>query len=145
MAESARTPPAPPPGPGLETLEDALAIAQHHDAITGTSKQHVANDYSKRLAQGWDSAEAAVSQALASLLNTSADGSVFAHCPLLNASLCERTEGVAEGGSVSVLLWNNLGWRRVEPVRLPVGAARDVAVLASDGFYVPSQARANPR
>lgn len=30
-----------------------MAVAQHHDAVSGTEKQHVANDYAKRLAKGW--------------------------------------------------------------------------------------------
>lgn len=40
---------------GLSTdlLGDALAIAQHHDAVTGTEQQHVANDYAKRLYMGY--------------------------------------------------------------------------------------------
>lgn len=33
--------------------ENAMAVAQHHDAVSGTEKQHVANDYAKRLAKGW--------------------------------------------------------------------------------------------
>lgn len=33
-------------------LGDALGIAQHHDAVTGTAKQHTTNDYVKRLAIG---------------------------------------------------------------------------------------------
>jgi alpha-mannosidase len=40
-------------GPNTESLADALAIAQHHDAVSGTSKQHVANDYAKRLSIGY--------------------------------------------------------------------------------------------
>lgn len=40
-------------GPNTDSLADALAIAQHHDAVTGTEKQHVANDYAKRLAIGY--------------------------------------------------------------------------------------------
>jgi len=33
-------------------LGDALGIAQHHDAVTGTAKQHTTDDYAKRLAIG---------------------------------------------------------------------------------------------
>ena len=33
-------------------LEDAMGIAQHHDAVSGTAKQHTTDDYSKRLALG---------------------------------------------------------------------------------------------
>lgn len=31
-----------------------MAVAQHHDAVSGTSKQHVANDYARQLAAGWE-------------------------------------------------------------------------------------------
>lgn len=40
-------------GPNTDYLADALAIAQHHDAVSGTSKQHVADDYAKRLSIGY--------------------------------------------------------------------------------------------
>ena len=37
-------------------LGEAMGIAQHHDAVSGTEKQHVADDYAQRLAQGIDAA-----------------------------------------------------------------------------------------
>jgi len=36
-----------------EKLADALAIAQHHDAVSGTERQHVAADYTMRLHIGY--------------------------------------------------------------------------------------------
>ncbi|EGR31388.1 hypothetical protein IMG5_110930 [Ichthyophthirius multifiliis] len=33
----------------LYQFEQAMAVAQHHDAVTGTEKQHVVNDYTKTL------------------------------------------------------------------------------------------------
>ncbi|CAF4345853.1 unnamed protein product [Adineta steineri] len=38
------------------SLSEAMAIAQHHDAVSGTEKQHVANDYAQRLSTGIDAA-----------------------------------------------------------------------------------------
>jgi hypothetical protein len=33
-----------------------MGIAQHHDAISGTERQDVADDYAQRLSQGIDAA-----------------------------------------------------------------------------------------
>ena len=33
-----------------------MGIVQHHDAVSGTEKQHVAEDYAQRLADGIDAA-----------------------------------------------------------------------------------------
>lgn len=38
--------------PRLERLKEAMGVLQHHDAVSGTAKQHVTNDYSERLSQG---------------------------------------------------------------------------------------------
>ena len=44
--------PAKKNGSSSDTLRRAMGVAQHHDAVSGTSKQHVADDYAKRLAIG---------------------------------------------------------------------------------------------
>lgn len=36
----------------LLTMKDAMGIMQHHDAVTGTEKQHVAEDYARLLHVG---------------------------------------------------------------------------------------------
>ncbi len=36
---------------------EAIAVVQHHDAITGTEKQAVAFDYAQRLSDGIDVAQ----------------------------------------------------------------------------------------
>jgi hypothetical protein len=37
-----------------ERMLEELSIYQHHDAITGTSKQYVANDYTFRMQKAVD-------------------------------------------------------------------------------------------
>ncbi|KAK6924609.1 Glycoside hydrolase family 38, N-terminal domain [Dillenia turbinata] len=40
-------------GPTTKSLAGSLVIAQHHDAVSGTEKQLVADDYAKRLSMGY--------------------------------------------------------------------------------------------
>ncbi|KAL0429671.1 UNVERIFIED_CONTAM: putative alpha-mannosidase [Sesamum radiatum] len=102
-------------GPTTDSLADALAIAQHHDAVTGTEKQHVANDYAKRLSIGYE------------------------ECPLLNISYCPASEvDLSLGKKLVVLVYNSLGWKRTGVVRIPV-INENVTVKDSTGKLITSQ------
>ena len=68
----------------LYLLERALAVAQHHDGVSGTEQQHVASDYAQRLAKGRSSADDMLSQALT---NLTGDTSKFVKCDLCLGSL----------------------------------------------------------
>ncbi|CAO2831325.1 unnamed protein product [Amaranthus hypochondriacus] len=114
-------------GPNTFSLGDALGIAQHHDAITGTAKNHTTYDYMKRLAAGASEAEAVTSSALACLLDKKAkrpcsvSSVTLSQCPLLNISYCPATEqDIPDGKSLVVVAYNPLGWNRTDVIRIPV-------------------------
>ncbi|KAG0712704.1 Lysosomal alpha-mannosidase [Chionoecetes opilio] len=48
----------------LEAMVQAMGVLQHHDAVSGTEKQHVADDYSERLAGGTTAAMGLMGEAL---------------------------------------------------------------------------------
>lgn len=52
----------------LDTLEASVSLAQHHDAVSGTAKQHVANDYARRIAIGFSEARSIVASAISHLV-----------------------------------------------------------------------------
>ncbi|KAK9842267.1 hypothetical protein WJX81_003590 [Elliptochloris bilobata] len=105
--------------PGTDALEEAVALLQHHDSITGTEKQHVANDYHRRLARGW--AEAG---------------------QLLTAALAERVVALTRAGrGLGVTIYNPLAWPRTEGVRVPVSleTVDDWALTDDTGAPVSAQ------
>jgi hypothetical protein len=51
-------------GSPLDSLREAMGIIQHHDAITGTEKQHVAEDYARTLAKGLEDSRGAIGTAM---------------------------------------------------------------------------------
>ncbi|KAH9627165.1 hypothetical protein KSS87_018405 [Heliosperma pusillum] len=102
-------------GHSTDALGDALAIAQHHDAVTGTEKQHVANDYAKRLSVG------------------------YKECPLMNISYCPASEiGLSRGKNLIAVVYNPLGWQREDIIRFPV-TSENVMVRDYEGREIESQ------
>ncbi|KAL4634653.1 hypothetical protein ACB092_04G216100 [Castanea dentata] len=131
-------------GPNTDSLADAIAIANHHDAVTGTEKQHVAYDYALRLAIGYKEAESVVAESLAGIANlTSKTGwspqTKFHQCPLLNISYCPPSEiDLSNGKNLVIVVYNPLGWTRKDVIRIPV-INENVAVWDSSGKEVESQ------
>ena len=80
---------------GFHELEDALGVLQHHDGVSGTAKQHVANDYSKCVQSGINSVEKCTARKLKRLffgVNASESLSDLSHCQLLNETICEVSQ-----------------------------------------------------
>uniref|UniRef100_A0ACD5UGW4 Uncharacterized protein n=1 Tax=Avena sativa TaxID=4498 RepID=A0ACD5UGW4_AVESA len=132
-------------GVTTDSLADALALAQHHDAVTGTEKQHVANDYAKRLSIGYKKAEELVSASLSCLSESgskkicSSVATNFVQCPLLNITYCPPSEmNFSQGRSLVVLVYNSLGWKREDVLRIPVMSDL-VVVHDSEGAEIESQ------
>ncbi|KAI4375413.1 hypothetical protein MLD38_013285 [Melastoma candidum] len=132
-------------GPNTDALADALALIQHHDAISGTERRHVAADYALRISLGYLEAEKLVASALSFLLKPkeepkSPDISVtFEQCPLLNISHCPPSEtALSQGKSLMVVVYNPLGWEREDVIRIPVSNNK-VVVRDSGEKEVESQ------
>ena len=125
------------PANALYRLERAMGVTQHHDAVTGSSQQHVAYDYAKRLAWGRGDADALASAALAALTGfgngSAAAPLAWASCDLANATLCAALE---RGEPVALLVYNQqahaaaAGASAAANVRVPVGLPAGVASYA---------------
>ncbi|XP_038568639.1 LOW QUALITY PROTEIN: lysosomal alpha-mannosidase [Micropterus salmoides] len=115
-----------------QTMKKAMAVAQHHDAVSGTEKQHVANDYARRLANGWQRCQVLVSNSLAALSNSPAER---IYCDNLNISVCPLTESSKK---FSVNVYNPLARPVTWPVRLPVNGTAYV-ISDAEGKSVDCQ------
>ncbi len=46
-----------------------MGVAQHHDAVTGTEKQHVADDYARMLYEGIEDCDVVMASSLNNLIS----------------------------------------------------------------------------
>eukprot|EP00179_Madagascaria_erythrocladioides_P005108 CAMPEP_0198309554 /NCGR_PEP_ID=MMETSP1450-20131203/1914_1 /TAXON_ID=753684 ORGANISM="Madagascaria erythrocladiodes, Strain CCMP3234" /NCGR_SAMPLE_ID=MMETSP1450 /ASSEMBLY_ACC=CAM_ASM_001115 /LENGTH=981 /DNA_ID=CAMNT_0044012317 /DNA_START=93 /DNA_END=3038 /DNA_ORIENTATION=- len=124
-----------------ERAQEALAVAQHHDAVSGTAKQHVTNDYAERLSAATDDLEALLSESIAKLANTKgAAMPQYRLCRYLNESRCDQISAAASSKQVlPVVLYNSLGAERREVVKLAPLTTNLVVARAADKRALPMQ------
>ncbi|XP_078576535.1 lysosomal alpha-mannosidase-like [Branchiostoma floridae x Branchiostoma japonicum] len=124
-------------GLSSQKFREAMAVAQHHDAVSGTEKQHVAYDYAMRLHAGAVECQEVVSHALAGKMKKgSVEPPAAQFCAYLNVSICPTTE---ENDHFSVTVYNPLA-RQVTGhyLRLPVNG-QSYTVTAPNGKPVKTQ------
>ena len=73
-----------------------MGVAQHHDAVSGTAKQHVSNDYSRRVQAGINKASNYVTDKLKRLLANDSAAlealSNLVYCQLVNETICDISQ-----------------------------------------------------
>ena len=131
----------------VERLWSALSVVQHHDAVAGTARQAVTDDYSQRLSRGGAEADAAMQRTIAQIVSAGNSSHAallpFVSCPLANYTVCPASQ---QSAAVVVLLYNPLARERVELHSVPVTVTQSggLAVYDSQGRVQPSQVVAVP-
>ena len=121
----------------LFTLDDAMGIAQHHDAVSGTERQHVARDYAKRLSIGTEKTKSIISDAYAKILSTSVDKLPTQYlCPLLNISECLPIENK---NNFTIIVYNPIARETESWIRIPVSEPSYVVKDAQTGLLIQSE------
>ncbi|XP_045541142.1 lysosomal alpha-mannosidase-like [Papilio machaon] len=103
----------------IDELKSAMGVMQHHDAITGTEKQHVAHDYERILNNAIEDVMIVPNQAYNKVLKAKGyEGPQleYKRCHL-NESSCSISE---QKKAFIVTVFNPLAWSVVEPIRIPV-------------------------
>ncbi|PZC72813.1 hypothetical protein B5X24_HaOG210558 [Helicoverpa armigera] len=106
----------------LHLLRHAVSLVLHHDAITGTSQQHVTSDFVRILSEAIDACTKKVSNLLSYLTPTwggsrrTKNNQQFVICHQLNMSQCRFTENQE---SMLLLVYNPLSVKTYHHVRLP--------------------------
>ncbi|KAF5279970.1 hypothetical protein FQR65_LT15119 [Abscondita terminalis] len=126
----------------LNELKKVMGIMQHHDAVTGTEKQHVADDYTYLLTKAMKEAETNIHTVIFDLLKVQkSDTSVgmqMESCLMSNVTRCTQSNAIR----FTVAVYNPSSHPVSHYVRLPVTSTNyDVLTLTGNSVkhqIVPS-------
>ncbi|XP_045508968.1 lysosomal alpha-mannosidase-like isoform X1 [Colias croceus] len=121
----------------LNELKSAMGVMQHHDAVTGTEKQHVAHDYERLLDSAIDDATIIAGQAfnkISQRSDTKPPIYTYERCRF-NESSCSVSENSEQ---FVVTMYNPVGWKVKQPIRIPVTEGK-YSVFSPQGREIVSQ------
>ncbi|GAB1861211.1 Lysosomal alpha-mannosidase [Camponotus japonicus] len=124
----------------LEHFREAMGVMQHHDAVTGTEKQLVADDYARLLYESISHAEEIISEAIgkwSGMTNILDPSFKTFTCLDLNISSCAFSE--KNDTLIVVVVYNPLSRPVSTYIRLPVNGNSYVVTSLSDGRSLASQ------
>uniref|UniRef100_T1IVT5 Alpha-mannosidase n=1 Tax=Strigamia maritima TaxID=126957 RepID=T1IVT5_STRMM len=117
-------------------LRKAQGIAQHHDAVTGTAKQAVTDDYARILNDGVVHCENVIDDALKAIkVKDDVHLSRHVFCNKLNVSECHVTE---QNDQFVVTVYNPIGRQFLHYLRIPVNG-KSYSVTDPKGNEITSQ------
>ncbi|XP_018301818.1 lysosomal alpha-mannosidase isoform X1 [Mycetomoellerius zeteki] len=119
----------------LEHFREAMGVMQHHDAVTGTEKQLVANDYSRILYESVNHAGEIISKAIgkwSGMENSTAASFKIFTCMQLNISSCAFSE---KSDTFMAVVYNPLSRPVSTYIRVPVQGNSYVVQSLTDGVY----------
>ena len=105
-------------GEGAASLHKAVAVVQHHDAVTGTEREVVASDYHQRL----HSAVEVSFLELGIVPSYDVAPSMPSFCPLMNISQCPPLEALGPGSSLRLQIFNPLARAVQYTIRCPTNS-----------------------
>lgn len=126
----------------LGRLRRQMGVMQHHDAITGTEKQHVSDDYHRELTKSIEACEgnsrSALNQFVTGMKPTTSPTQwefQFHSCLNLNISVCSWSENSQQ---LMVTVYNPLSHVTNQYARFPVGGA-NYEIRDASNNVIPSQ------
>jgi alpha-mannosidase len=132
--------PSPPVGSSwTDSFEGTIGVATHHDGMSGTERQSVADDYEQRISESHFEVETGVAMALKKMSGYSGE---LGHCNCnaagncLNMSVCAFTTNT---DAFTVVAWNPQGQSGSPWLRLPVIGADWAVTDVATGANIPIQ------
>ncbi|CAG9122907.1 unnamed protein product [Plutella xylostella] len=120
----------------IDELKSTMGVMQHHDAVTGTEKAHVAHDYERMLSAAVAGAVEVTAEGVNKLMSNNGTADFKWRRCMLNESSCHVSE---HSQRFMVSIYNPLAWKLdAIPVRIPV-TEQKYRVTAPNGDYIDTQ------